>query len=138
MSDASADNLLALIKSRIMLLDDDGEPVTDFNIQRVFIPLEDLTIKTIREHWDVYFLYDFHDWHDIHGPKLEEGKRAPRVQLVIPALFRDKEPDQDSLRMTDGSMVNPWDLLVSSYAQFIRIMPWPVSTFSIFKVECQM
>ena len=145
MSDASADKLLRVIKSRICppVKDDEGNPteelVFDVPFNRVFLSPQELTIKRLgdEEHgWELAFMYDFVEWNLLHQHELDDKKSAfPRNRIIFPAMFHEKEPDKADLQWDNGMPADPWEAATQCYVSHIRLQFWPAYFFSIFKIS---
>lgn len=145
MSDADADKLLAVIKSRIcpFLKDEHGnvteEVAFDVPFDRVYLSPEELTIKRITDAdigWELAFIYDFAEWNLLHNKELDDPTCAsPRNMIIFPALFLDKEPDKSDLTWGNGMPADPWQATTQCYISHVRLQFWPAYYFSIFKLS---
>lgn len=94
------------------------------------VPLKDLTIAQIREHWSTVILYDFQEWLELQTPGLRDGDRAPRATLIAPGLFKDQLPSREALRDAQGRKRDPFDETKRVLVEFVNVNFWPAIYFS--------
>lgn len=145
MTDASADKLLQVIKSRVCprMKDDEGnsteEIVFDVPFDRVWLSPEELTIKRLTDSeigWELAFIYDFAEWNLLHQHELDVKENAsPRNMIIFPAMFHEKEPEKSDLQWGNGAPADPWQAATQCYISHVRLQFWPSYYFSIFKMS---
>ena len=137
MPDEQADKLLQIIKSRICPWDEKLQDIAfDAAFSRCWVAPEDLTFDYIRDNSEVIFMYDFEEWHRHHALSVRDDViGAPRNQIIFPAMFHLKEPAPEDMQWPDGKPADPWELATQTYATHARLVFWPSSYFSIFKVS---
>lgn len=94
------------------------------------VSLKDLTIAAIREHWDLVILYDFNAWLDIQTPSFRDGERAPRKNMIVPGLFRNRLPKPEDLVDIHGRKRDPFEETKKVMTEFVSLNFWPAVYFS--------
>lgn len=101
-------------------------------VKVVHIATEHLTPSEIKQEYSAVFMYNFEDWLTTHGELIFQS-RMPTVIFVVPALYRERVPDQDEVHIDDAAEVSPFATLEHFMIETISLHMVNPQYFSIIE-----
>lgn len=95
--------------------------------------LEDLSPGIIKDRWDAVILYEFNEWFKHHNEALKTVK-LPANLMFAPALFVDRVPEPDEVKIEGLEGVDPFALLEMSMVERLKLELIDARFFSLVEL----
>lgn len=105
----------------------------DAIVNIVDMPYSDITPMFLDRHYAAMILYEFDEWLGHHHEQLIECP-IPTVTVIAPALYLDKKPGKDELRMDGTDMVSAFAALEMALIEYVSLTIMDVKYFSLIEL----
>lgn len=96
-------------------------------IEIVHMRPEDLTVKVLKNNYDICFMYDFDGWLMLHTEEFKETQ-VPEVRVVAPRLYLKDAPRQAIAKAEKEEMV--WEQMAMLFMGLVGVVFMDVRLFS--------
>lgn len=105
----------------------------DAIVNIVDMPHSEVTPMFLDRHYSAMIIYEFDEWLGYHHEQLIDCP-IPTVTIIAPALYLDKKPSNDELRLDGTDMVSAFAALEMALIEYVSLTIMDAKYFSLIEL----